>query len=129
LSSPHLVTICSPGIVDNNVQTSELVVRELYQCLPIGLLGHVRSLELAFELSGCLLTHVFCEVCDDDFGALLLELGCDAFAETAAGAGDDGDLAVEFALGHRICGNVVYKCRIDVVDAMLLFCCSVIGFV
>jgi hypothetical protein len=52
------------------------------------------------------LPDVFCEVCDDDFGALLLELGRDAFAETAAAAGDDGDFAVEFALGHLVCGKV-----------------------
>jgi hypothetical protein len=83
----YLVAIRCPGIVNNNIQTSELLVRELDQCLPIGLLGHIRFLELAFQLSGCLLSDVFCEVCDDDFGALLLELGCDAFAETAAAAG------------------------------------------
>jgi hypothetical protein len=36
---------------------------------------------------------------------LLLELGGDAFAETAAAAGDDGDFAVEFALGHSGAGS------------------------
>jgi hypothetical protein len=102
----YLVAISRSSIVDNNVQTAELLFCKLDQRLPVGFLGHVGFPEFAIELSGCLLTDVFCEVCDDDFGALLLELGCDAFAETAAASGDDGDFAVEFALGHLICGRV-----------------------
>jgi hypothetical protein len=105
-SCSYLVAISRSSIVDDNVQTSELFFCKLDQRLPIGFLGHVCFLEFAFELSGCLLPDVFCEVCDDDFGALLFELGCDAFAKTAAAAGDDGDFAVEFALGHLICGKV-----------------------
>jgi hypothetical protein len=40
------------------------------------------------------LSDFFDEVGDDDVGALFDELGCDAFAETAAAAGDDGDFEV-----------------------------------
>jgi hypothetical protein len=46
------------------------------------------------------LADFFDEIRDDDAGALFDELGGDAFAETAAAAGDDGDFGVEFALGH-----------------------------
>ena len=111
--SSYLVAISRTSIVHDNVQTPELLVRELDQRLPVGLFGDVCSLEFAFQFAGCLLSDVFGEVCDDDFGALLLELGRDAFAETAASAGDDGDFAVEFALGH------VVVCERDV---LLLSC-------
>lgn len=97
---PYLVAIRRPGIVHHDIQTRKPLIGELEQGLPVGILGHVCFVELAFQFPGGLLPDVFGEVCDDDFGALLLELGRDTLAETAAAAGDDGDFAVEFSLGH-----------------------------
>jgi hypothetical protein len=97
---PYLVPVRRSGIVDHHVQLAELVVRELDQLLPILFLRNIGSHELTLEFVCCLLADFLDEVCDDNAGALLDELGRDALAETAATACHDCDLVLELALGH-----------------------------
>jgi hypothetical protein len=100
----YLIPIRRARIINHDIQFPKLLVRELDNVLPVLSLRHVRSHELALELVGSLLSDFFNEVRDDHACALLDELGCDAFAKTAAAASDDCDFVVEFALGHGGCG-------------------------
>ncbi len=59
--------------------------------------GHATAVRQCLDRGHCLLGGLFVEVVDHDGGAVGGELDRDLGADTAAGAGDDGDLAVQFA--------------------------------
>ncbi|KAH9831694.1 hypothetical protein Tdes44962_MAKER08916 [Teratosphaeria destructans] len=81
----HLVPVRGPGIVDDEIEPSELVLGELDDVLPALPRRDIRLDELGLELGRGRQARLLAEVRNDDLGAFSPELLGDAFAE-AAGA-------------------------------------------
>ena len=89
-----------PGVVDDDVEVSEVSQRGIEQGLHVAAAGHVAVGELGAAAGGADARHhrdarVARDVVDDDSAAFAGESLCDALAEARSRSGDDGHFSFQ----------------------------------
>jgi hypothetical protein len=90
-----------PRIIDKNVEAAELLNSVMDNALHSSAVANicVHGDGAIADLFGYALCRIAAHIDRDDLGAFFREGVCNAFTKAAAGAGDDGDFAVEPHIG------------------------------